>query len=107
MTTCNGYIHFFKKAPPNEPSNEGWLGGCNAYPMSVIYHEYMWWRVKGVAAIIIMIILYTKMGGAELRGSCENYFDDISYILFVTDCRRLKTHFRPIAAGSARSTLHA
>eukprot|EP01047_Picozoa_sp_COSAG01_P132351 COSAG01_NODE_62199_length_285_cov_8.161290_2_plen_40_part_01 len=40
------------------------------------------------------------MGGAELRGSCEDYFDDISYLLFVTDCRRLNTHFRPIAAGS-------
>ena len=23
------------------------------------------------------------MGGAELRGSCENYFDDISYLLMV------------------------
>eukprot|EP01047_Picozoa_sp_COSAG01_P053136 COSAG01_NODE_5660_length_4113_cov_20.206776_5_plen_70_part_00 len=47
------------------------------------------------------------MGGAELRGSCEDYFDDISYLLFVTDCRRLNTHFRPIAAGSdymARTT---
>jgi hypothetical protein len=38
------------------------------------------------------------MGGVELRGSCEDYFDDISYLLFVTDCRRLNTHFRPIAA---------
>eukprot|EP01047_Picozoa_sp_COSAG01_P148414 COSAG01_NODE_81841_length_108_cov_237.222222_1_plen_25_part_10 len=23
------------------------------------------------------------MGGAELRGSCENYFHDISYLLMV------------------------
>eukprot|EP01047_Picozoa_sp_COSAG01_P125431 COSAG01_NODE_54478_length_331_cov_12.219828_1_plen_47_part_10 len=23
------------------------------------------------------------MGGAELRGSCEDYFDDISYLLMV------------------------
>ena len=35
-----------------------------------------------------------------MRGSHENYYYDISYILFVTDRRRLNTPKRPIAAGS-------
>ena len=47
MTTCNGYIHFFLSTP--KWALKGWFGGRNVDPMSVIYHEYMWWRVKGVA----------------------------------------------------------
>ena len=33
------------------------------------------------------------MGGAELRGSYENYYYDISYLLFVTDRRAAKYPF--------------
>jgi hypothetical protein len=33
------------------------------------------------------------MGGAELRGSYENYYNDISYLLFVTDRRAAKYPF--------------
>eukprot|EP01043_Picozoa_sp_COSAG02_P091175 COSAG02_NODE_27933_length_600_cov_0.664671_1_plen_52_part_10 len=28
------------------------MGGCNAEPMSVIYHNDMWWRVWGVAVVV-------------------------------------------------------
>ena len=44
------------------------------------------------------------MGGAELRGSYENYYYDISYLLFVTDRRAAKY---PFSSHSCRLWLYA
>ena len=47
MATYNGYTYFFLDTP--NMALEGWSSGRNAEPMSVIYNDDMWCRVKGVA----------------------------------------------------------
>jgi hypothetical protein len=44
------------------------------------------------------------MGGAELRGSCEDYFDDISYLLMVRG-ESAGTDPRNIIVAARKSTV--